>query len=96
MGLLIFIIAFILGILSVKLLPKLFYKLFETTKYEYEVKLRVMYYQHPLDTTKKGEYVSTKTVCMKVMAYNSDSAVDFAKEIVEDNLRIEIDSVEKV
>ena len=33
---------------------------------------------------------------MKVVAYDEGSAEDFAREIVEDNLRIEIDSVELI
>jgi len=96
MGFLIFLAGIVFGIVAVIFLPRLIFKLFEVTKHEYEVKLRVMYYQHPLDTSKKGEYISTKTVSMKVVAYDEGSAEDFAREIVEDNLRIEIDSVELI
>ena len=96
MGVLIFIIGLIMGIMSVIYLPRLFWKLFEKTRKQYEVSLTLMYYQHPIDTTKKGEYVRTKPIVVRVLAYDEDSATSFAKEVIEDNLRIEVDTVELV
>lgn len=90
-----FIAGGILGILLYIYLPKLFFKIFEVVGKEYEVKFTIMYFYHPTETSKKGEYIRMKPIILKIKASDEEEAGKFATEIVHENLKIEIDSIEE-
>lgn len=90
-----FIIGGIFGISMYIYIPKWTSKFFIPGR-EYEVKFTVMYFYHPTETSKKGEYVRMKPVLIRINANDEEEASKFASEIVHENLKVEIDSIEEI
>lgn len=90
-----FIIGSLFGILVYIYVPKLVSRFSKKIGKDYEVTFTIMYLTHPKETNKKGEYVRMKPISIRVKAVDDEDAVDFANEIVHDNIKVEIDSVEE-
>jgi hypothetical protein len=90
-----FLIGIVFGILVWVYVPKLAKKLFEKTRKEFEVTFTLLYFIHPIETSKKGEFHRMKPITIKVLATDEEEAVNFTKEIVHDNIKIEIDAIEE-
>ena len=90
------IIGCIIGILLYIYVPKILSKVFEVVKKEYDVVISVMYFSHPNEITKKGEFIRMKPIIVRVQANDENDAIDFANEIIYDGIKIEIESVEEI
>lgn len=91
-----FILGGVFGICMYIYIPKWVSRFFEVLNKEYEVKFTLMYFYHPTETSKKGEYVRMKPIVIRINAIDEEEASKFASEVVHENLKVEIDSVEEV
>jgi hypothetical protein len=95
MDFVIFLIGSLFGIFLYIYIPKWFARVFEKIKKQYDVTLNVMYFHHPVETTKKGEFLRMKPITIKVDALDEEEAIEFASHIVRNDIKIEIDSIEE-
>jgi hypothetical protein len=68
MDFILFILGATFGILVYIYVPKLVMRLFEVIGKEYEVKFTIMYFYHPTETSKKGEYARMKPITLRIYA----------------------------
>lgn len=71
-------------------------KIFEKPKIKYAVTVTISYFMHPIEESKKGEFVRMKPIPLRVSAETEQDAIDFANNIVRDNIKVEIDVVEEI
>lgn len=90
-----FILGSIFGILIYIYVPKIASRFNKKIGKDYEVTFTIMYLTHPKETNKKGEYVRMKPISIRVKSVDDEDAVDFANDIIYDNIKVEIDSVEE-
>lgn len=95
MGFLLFMFGSLFGIFAYIYIPKLAAKYFEKVRREFEVTFTLLYFYHPLETSKKGEYIRTKPVTIRIFADDEEDASELSKDIIRDNIKIEIDSIEE-
>ena len=95
MGFIYFILGSLLGIFAYIYIPKFMAKYFEKVRKEFEVTFTLMYFYHPLETSKKGEYIRMKPVTIRVNADDEEDANTLSKDIIRDHIKIEIDSIEE-
>lgn len=95
MGWIWFILGIVIGVLAYIYAQKLI-SILEINWKEYEVKFTIMYFHHPTETSKNGEYIRMKPVTIRLHANNEEDAAEYASDIVHENLKVEIDSVEEV
>jgi len=95
MSFILFIIGALFGISAYIYIPKLVLFIFEKIKKEYEVTFTLMYFYHPTETSKKGEYIRMKPITIHILANDEEEASEFVKDVIHDNIKIEIDSIEE-
>jgi hypothetical protein len=96
MILVVFIINCIIGILLYIYIPKFWRKITKRIQKNYEIEFCIIYFSHPSDSNKKGELVKMKPMKLRVTADDEDDARNFMNQIVHDNIKIEISTIEEI
>ena len=92
----IFFIAGCLFILIMNtIIPKILSRFSEVEK-KYEVLINISYFVHPTDSSKKGEYIRMKPIPIQLTAADEEGAIEFVNQIVKDNIKVEVVSIEEL
>lgn len=93
---LVYIFGAITGIFAYIYIPKLIEKYFVKHRKVYKVSFTIMYFSHPTEVNKKGEFVRMKQITARVTGNDEESAIQLMKDIIFSDLKIEINSIEEI
>ncbi len=91
-----FLLGSLFGIFAYIYIPKLLGRFFLTIKKDFIINFTITHFFHPTELAKRGEYVRVKSMSIKVSANNENDAIDIANDVVHDNLKLEINSIEEI
>ena len=87
------IIGIIVGMLSKKIIIQWLKSIVIFRKNTYLIKFHVYYVIHK-SGSKLNDYIKTNTIEISVVGGNEDEAIEFVNELINNEARIEIESVE--
>ena len=87
------IIGVIIGILLKNKIIKLAQSIIISKKNTFNIRFHVYFVMHP-NGSKVNEIIKTDTIQISVNSKNEDDAIEFIKELINDQIRVEIESVE--
>jgi|694.fasta_scaffold09927_33 hypothetical protein len=88
-------IGIILGYFIKKYIPKLIKHFLVTSRYTYRVKFNIFMVVHK-ENCMVNEVISTNSIEILVKGENEEEVIDFINKMVENETRVEIESVEIV
>lgn len=86
----------IFGILAYIYVPKLINKIIIKKKKQFQVTFTIMYFSHPLEVGKKGEFIRMRPITTRVEGDDEEDAISLVRDVVYDGVKVEIDSVEEI
>lgn len=93
MYLLILLVGILIGILSKKIIIQWIKSILITKRNSYNIKFHVYFIMHQ-SGSRLNEVIKTNTIEISIVGKNENEAIDFLKDFINDEARIEIESIE--